>query len=235
MKKNKIIMSIILSALLTANSLNAIPHFRIANSMAAAHASRKRKQVTTTKKVTTTEIYSVYQGKIVDKFDMKFEGQDYFFVLLDKDGNDSTIEKVIQFLKYSNDSIIDQLKIGSVVKYKDSSFGKEPQLYFDDILEIDGVKPNRSIKNYVINEGKIVKKIEIKTAKHDTVDFFIDRDGDESTIENFIKVTKDELKNDSIFNQLKEGAQLKYKDTSLGAGCDISLNNILEINGVKTR
>ena len=235
MKKNKIIMSLILSALLTTNSLNAIPHFHIANSMAAAHASRKRNQIITVEEEVTPKKYPVYQGKIVDKFDMKFEGKDYLFVLLDKDGNESTIEKMIQVMKYSNDSIIDQLKIGSVVKYIDSSFGEDPALYFDNILEIDGVKPNRNIKNYIIHEGKIIKQMEVKTTKCDTVNFFIDRDGDESTTEDFIKVRKNELKNYSIFDLLKEGTQLKYKDTSLGAGCERSLNNILEIDGVKTR
>ena len=64
MKKNKIIMSIIFSMLLTAsNSLNAAgPHLFIANSMAATHASRNRQEVV---------VYPVYEGKVVDRIEMK--------------------------------------------------------------------------------------------------------------------------------------------------------------------
>ncbi|MGN0929994.1 MAG: hypothetical protein ACI4N3_05125 [Alphaproteobacteria bacterium] len=226
MKKNKIIMSLILSVLLI-NSVNAISPVHTANAMARAHASRKRKYDYNVQVVE----YPIYNATIVDKIEVKIPEANYFLILADRDGDESTIEIVICPDKYTKYLISDQLKKGSKFKYVDRSFGKNDSINFDDILEIDGVRPNNNIRNYLIYEGNIVKKFEVKTKKDNYIRFLIDKDGDKSTIENSITISKEYFRKSPISNQLKEGSHLKYKDCSFGKNVKISLDDILEIDG----
>lgn len=83
-----------------------------------------------------------------------------------------------------------------------------------------------------VYDGKIVEISEIKNQRENYFKFYIDRDGHESSYENILEVSENILTEVSIADQLKKGSQVKYK---AGKEAGISLNNILEIDGVKTR
>ena len=133
MKKNKIIMSIIFSVLLSANnSVNAIGVASLAAAGAAAVAAN----------IKNKGEEPIYEGKVVRKFEIKTIKEDYVVFLIDNDGDENTIEHIIRVVKkYSlDDPNFNKLKQGSTLKYKDQFFGKDNLLYLNHVFEVDGVK-----------------------------------------------------------------------------------------------
>ena len=133
MKKNKIIMSIIFSVLLSANnSVHAIGVANIAAAGAAASAAN----------IKNKGKEPIYEGKVVRKFEIKTIKEDYVEFLIDNDGDENTIEHIIRVVKKFSldDPSFNKLKQGSTLKYKDHFFGENNRLYLDHVFEVDGVK-----------------------------------------------------------------------------------------------
>lgn len=135
MKRNKIIVIIILSVLLTANnSVNVGSASTVAAMTAMITAAKAKKR--------NYDKEPVYEGKVVRKFEIKTIKENHVVFLIDNDGDENTIEHIIRVVKKSSldNPTFNKLKQGSTLKYKDHYFGESNQVYLSHILEIDGEK-----------------------------------------------------------------------------------------------